>query len=339
MSEDLNGERGALVISIDFELLWGVRDIYPCDGGAYRQHLLGERAVIPRLLDLFEEYGVAATWATVGLLFAATREELDRYRPEQIPRYADPRLNPYADPVGDSEADDPLHYGASLIAEIRKRPRQEIGSHTFSHYYCLEPGHDRASFEVDLQSAVAIARAHGLTLRSLVFPRNQFNPDYAESLVAAGFTCCRSNAAGWIYREAAWDRYVRPDVRAGRLLDNYAPLSGPQVTRWSELRFIGPLCCLPASHFLRPYSPRLRHLEPLRFRRIASSIRRAAIVNGIFHLWWHPHNFGVHSTENLDFLRRILDVYVECRDAHGMRSLSMADVAALAGRATSLAAA
>jgi hypothetical protein len=64
---------GALVISLDFELLWGVRDLYPADGGTYRANLLGARTAIPKLLQLFEEFEIAATWATVGMLFANSR--------------------------------------------------------------------------------------------------------------------------------------------------------------------------------------------------------------------------------------------------------------------------
>jgi peptidoglycan/xylan/chitin deacetylase (PgdA/CDA1 family) len=321
---------GALVVSLDFELLWGVRDLYPGDGGAYRQHLLGARAAIPRLLDLFAEYEIAATWATVGFLFASTREELERYRPRTLPAYRDRQLDPYLDLPGAGETDDPLHYAASLVDLIAQTPRQEIGSHTFSHYYCLEPGHDPDSFRSDIESAVAIARSRGVALRSLVFPRNQFNPDYAGTLLDAGFTCCRTNAAGWIYREGAGKRYRRVDARAGRLFDNYLDLSGDQVVSWHDIPFVGSLCCLPASHFLRSYTPRLHRLEPLRLRRVTAGVRKAATDHGVFHLWWHPHNAGLHTDEYLTFLRHVLDEYRRCRDRFGLRSLSMAETARIA---------
>ena len=71
---------GALVISLDFELHWGVRDKRPADG-PYRENLLGAREAIPRMLDLFEEFGVAATWATVGFLFAKNRREREEFSP------------------------------------------------------------------------------------------------------------------------------------------------------------------------------------------------------------------------------------------------------------------
>ena len=69
--------QGALVISLDFELVWGVRGEFGADGGDYRPNLLGARNAIPRLLDLFAEFEISATWATVGMLMAHTREELE----------------------------------------------------------------------------------------------------------------------------------------------------------------------------------------------------------------------------------------------------------------------
>ena len=47
----------------------------------------------------------------------------------------------------------------------------------------------------------------------------------------------------------------------------------------------------------------------------------------LFHLWWHPHNFGADPEANLLFLRQILDRYAILRDRFGMRSLNMSEVA------------
>ncbi|MGH3429822.1 MAG: polysaccharide deacetylase family protein, partial [Candidatus Dormibacteraceae bacterium] len=107
MTDDSNPP--ALVISLDFELHWGVRDQVRPDG-SYRAHLLGSRTVVPQLLDLFSEYGVAATWGSVGFLFAATRQELSTFSPKIRPAYANGRLDPYRESVGADEVSDPLHY-------------------------------------------------------------------------------------------------------------------------------------------------------------------------------------------------------------------------------------
>jgi hypothetical protein len=61
---------------LDFELMWGVRD--HADITSYGANVLGGRAAIPRMLDLFERHGIRATWATVGFVFCESKDELKR---------------------------------------------------------------------------------------------------------------------------------------------------------------------------------------------------------------------------------------------------------------------
>jgi peptidoglycan/xylan/chitin deacetylase (PgdA/CDA1 family) len=315
---------GALVISLDFELHWGVRDKHPVDS-PYRENLLGARRALPQILDLFEEFDVAATWATVGFLFAESRREREEFSPVDRPHYTDAHLDPYLEQTGEDEKNDPLHYGLSLIRQISARPKQEIATHTFSHYYCLEPGETRESFAADLRSAIAIGKYHGIDIRSIVFPRNQFRPGYEQVLQEVGIIAYRGNETNWMYRPRRRSQETLA-VRGPRLLDNYVSLSGSKVVPWSEVLQSNGLCNVRSSMFLRPYSARRKSLEPARLRRISGAIQAAAEQRGIFHLWWHPHNFGAQSEQNLSFLRSVLDVFSRCRASHGMQSLSMAGV-------------
>lgn len=314
--------RGAFVVSLDFELLWGMRDLLPPDGGAYRENLLGARCAVPALLRRFESHGVHATWATVGFLFARTRDELRDHWPASRPAYEDRRLSPYADAIGRDEREDPLHFGASLVDAIRATPGQELGTHTFSHYYCSEPGQTHETFEADLDAALRIAAARGVRLRSIVFPRNQLEETYLPALRDRGLVAFRGNPRGWPYR--AGGRGIAR--RAARLLDAYAPVSAAPA-RWDEVVRPDGLCDVRATLFLRPFEAQLRGLEELRLARIAEAIRSAARSGGVIHLWWHPHNFGRDLEANLAFLERILRVVAECRDRDGMESLSMFEVA------------
>ena len=133
---------GAFVISLDFELLWGVRDKRTI--ADYGANIRGVRQVVPALLDLFAERDIACTWATVGLLFFATQKAMLAAVPARQPRYVDARISSYhyLAEVGADEACDPYYYGLSLIRQILDYPSQEIGTHTFSHFYCLEEGGD-----------------------------------------------------------------------------------------------------------------------------------------------------------------------------------------------------
>jgi hypothetical protein len=319
---------GALVFSVDFELHWGVRDICPADGG-YRANLLGEREAVPRMLALFDECGVAATWATVGFLFARSRDELTHFSPALKPHYDDPTLSPYREPIGEDEQRDPLHYAPSLIDEIRRRPRQEVGTHTFSHYYCLESGQTEDEFRADLGSAAAIAREYGVRPASIVFPRNQHNPDYARALLDAGITCYRGNEKSWMYRHTVGPAQPAR-VRAGRLADSYVNLSGHNLTAWDEVVEPSGLANIPSSRFLRPHLPALGRFEKLRLKRVLAAMREAAESRRILHLWTHAHNLGVNMETNFAFLRAVCEEFRRLRQSHGMRSLTMSEAAAAA---------
>ena len=315
---------GAFVISLDFELHWGVRDQFLVNG-AYTANLEGARTAVPKMLELFEKFDVAVTWATVGFLFARSKEELLSFYPNVRPNYTDKKYDPYRELLGNGEEDDPLHYAPSLLEQIKTTPKQEIGTHTFSHYYCLEAGQTAEAFRYDLLSAIAIAKIWDLEIHTIIFPRNQVNPEYVKILLELGITIYRDNEPSWFYSAAATDEHSLPK-RAGRLIDTYVPLTPHNLGEWEKIKQANGLYNIPSSRFLRPYSPKLAGLESLRLHRICQGITRAAKENKIYHLWWHPHNFGIYQDENLAFLKKILGHVAKCREEYGLESLTMQGV-------------
>ena len=316
---------GAFVISLDFELHWGVRDHEP-PHGPYRPNLLGARKVIPRLVSLFERYDISATWAIVGFLFARSGEERRRFEPALRPCYYDTSLDPYAEPLGGGEDDDPLHFAPSLIEQIRRCPHQEIATHTFSHHYCREAGQTVETFKADLNSAIAIAADRGIQFRTIIFPRNQVNPQYAQAVLEAGIICYRGSEPGWMHRGITRQERTL-GLRVARFADTYIDLSGKRIVHWDKILEPSGLCNVRASRFLWPYKPGLKGLEEARLSRTIDQIKFAALEDAIFHIWFHPHNFGIHMEENLRVLEAILQAFAFARERYGMRSLSMGTVA------------
>jgi hypothetical protein len=313
---------GAFVISLDFELLWGVRDKRTI--ADYGANIRGAREAVPALLDLFAERDIGCTWATVGLLFFATNKTMLAAVPERKPDYADPRISSYhyLAEVGADEERDPYYYGLSLIRRILGYPSQEIGTHTFSHFYCLEEGGSAEAFRADLVAAMAAAAGLGIRFASIVFPRNQVSPAYLSVSREVGLRAFRGNERVWFHR-ARRDREQNLLVRGCRLADSYLPLAGSHD---QEPALVGGMVDVPASRFLRPVSKNAA-LERLRLWRITSAMETAARRRRLFHLWWHPHNFGVDLQENLAFLRNVLDHFRILQDRYGMRSMTMAAVA------------
>ncbi len=308
--------QGTLIVSLDFELFWGMLDQCPLE--AYRGNVLGGRAAIPQMLELFQKYGIHATWATVGFQFAENAEELAQYFPADHPSYDDPALDPYSwfDRIGRDEASAPCFYAPSLIARIAGTPGQEIGSHTFCHYYCREKGQTVAQFAADMKAAKAIGADHGYDLTSVILPRNQCEPEYTAVLRELGFTAYRDEENDWIHETIQF----RPLLRLLRLLDVYVPLTGQGGYRPRQEDGIWNLV---GSRMYKPIFRPLKFLEGWKIRRIKKQMLHAAKNGLTFHLWWHPHNVGVRTREHLAQLEEIFQYYAELREIYGMRSLNM----------------
>ncbi len=314
--------KGTLIVSLDFELFWGMLDVCPLED--YQDNVLGGRKAIPQLLELFRKYDIHATWAAVGFLFAENYEELRDFFPSQslYPSYTEEALNPYSwfDKIGENEEHAPCFYGSSLIRLISETPGQEIGSHTFCHYYCREQGQTPAQFAADMKAAKAIAKKHGYDVTSVILPRNQCEPEYTDVLRSCGFTAYRDEENDWIHEKIK----CRPLLRALRLLDVYLPLTGQGGYM---PKYENGICNLIGSRMYKPVFPALSFLEGWKIRRIKAQMKHAAKKGLTFHLWWHPHNIGVRTEQHLAQLEEIFSYYAKLRREYGMESKNMREAA------------
>lgn len=303
-----------VVISLDFELRWGVADKLPDSPEPYRRNLEGEPEAVHGMLDYFGREKIGATWATVGALSCSGWDEyFDRAPPP--PAYEDPREGfkrswQKLDPQGR------LHFAPDAVAAIAKAPGQELGSHTFSHICFREAGCSPADVLADSQAvARAFGEKYGTTPTSFVFPRNQVSQ--TETLRQAGIERWRANP-----KVSCWNATRREEqsrlVRGMRLIDSLAPI-GSRRALSREMR---------ASYLVRfPLNERMWRLHLGRIRRDA----RRLVAGETLHLWWHPHNLGANVEANLRRLGELVDTIREAAPAD-TRFLSMRD-SALAGGA------
>ena len=302
------------------ELNWGVHDVFTLE--EYGENILGARLAIPRILQLFLQYDIHATWAIVGVLYCQDKDELLAKLESLVTPYENEAFSAKSNlwQVGEDEIQDPYHYGKSLIDMIKVIPNQEIATHTFSHYYCLEDGQQTAHFEKDLQAVFQLGE--GIT--SLVFPRNQTNNDYLNLCKTYGISAYRGNEESWIYR--AYTSKTNPITkRMLRLIDAYVNLTGHHTYSLKNIQK-EPIINIKSSRFLRPYSKQFAVLENLRLRRIKNGLTKAAKNNELYHLWWHPHNFGKNIEENLQFLEEILKHVDYLKANYNFQSMHMRDV-------------
>ena len=263
---------GNLTISLDFELYWGMRDVRTLE--SCQENLRNVHSVIPKLLELFTKYEIHATWAIVGFLFLDNKEQLLKKFPSELPQYTNTQFDPY-DYIQKNDLPKVYHFAPECIELIKNTPHQELGTHSFSHYYTLEGGQTYQQFKKDLESAISIQLSTGQICRSIVFPRNQYDAEHLKIIKSLGINFYRGNPAFWLYKprrlnkEYLWLRLIR-------WTDAYINISGHN-TFTVETGDPNASINIPASMFLRPYSSRLKRMENLRFKRIQL-------------LWFTPQN-------------------------------------------------
>ncbi|MBY0535085.1 MAG: polysaccharide deacetylase family protein [Chitinophagaceae bacterium] len=319
---------GIFTISLDFELHWGVFDKKDRNQRetCYRNTL----NLVPRMLEAFAKYDVHVTWATVGSMFVNNESEWNAIKPKVEPEYEIEKYSAYdfARKNGLAEGYRWAHFAPDMVAEILKYPGQELGTHTFSHYYCLEKQRNNDAFNADLMAAARASAPYNTPMLSLVFPRNQFNPEYLRTCTKNGILTVRSNPSDWFWSPVT-NKGANLTRKIARTLDAYVkvsshrtsyPLSSIKITDGEPLQ-------LPASRFLRPWRDKYQFANGLRIRRLCAEMKEAAQKNEVYHLWWHPENFGDHPEQNMQSLKVLLEQYQKLKAKYGMQSWTMGEYA------------
>ncbi len=314
---------GILNISLDFELHWGRFDKVVLDA-PNRRYFEQTRQVFPRMVDLFRVYEMHVTWAIVGMLYHRNAAEWRALQPAVHPGYEQPHFSSYhwVQQHGLQEPEDIYHFAPDLIQLLETVPFFETGTHTYSHYYCKEGGQTAEQFREDLRLALEVASRRGHVIRSLVFPRNQFNEQYLSVCAELGIETVRSNPDAWYWDANRPESLLKKVFRTG---DAYTNLLGSKVVPLALIDRSNHPLLLPASRLYRAWTEKSAVLNRLKLQRILNEMTVAARQGGYYHLWWHPHNFGWHPEECMGELELILKHYRDLNREYGFESLTMGE--------------
>jgi peptidoglycan/xylan/chitin deacetylase (PgdA/CDA1 family) len=274
-------QRGALCISIDVELAWGVWDKPdPTTLGLVRTK---ERDIVQRLLALLQRYEVAATWAIVSQL-------LQRGRDHTIAR-----------------GEDALWYAPEMVEAIRTaRPAHEIGSHSFRHPYFSML--DATTARGELAEARRVHDAHGLEFRSFVYPRNLVA--HGEALQEHGIAVFRSVDAGLLEMAGRLHPAARKVLNLGtKLLPVTPPTVWPRRHESGLIELQSSLLLMARNGARKLIQPTLLHANARR------GLESAQARRGLFHLWFHPSNFYYDTDTQFQVFEAILSDAARLRDA------------------------
>ena len=318
-------EYGTFALSLDFELHWGCFETMLEMNEQAKRYFSNTRAVIPKMLKAFAEGEVHVTWAAVGMLYRKNREEWENGHPFILPSFTNAAVSAYEwiKQNGFSGDEDPYHFAPDLIDLIKQTPFQEIGTHTYAHYFCLEPGQTKDQFREDLRVACKLAAERGIEIRSLVFPRNQFNKEYLSVCNEVGITSVRSSPDIWYWAPATGSSFMKKLFRAGDAYLRFQPIKMVYLEDIDTSQL--PLQ-LPASRLYRPWIPNEPLKNKMKMRRIKNEMTEAAQKGAYYHLWWHPHNFGNQPEACMNELHELIEHYRLLHKKYGFESLSMQEI-------------
>lgn len=323
-AEQMRLEQGVFTLSLDFELIWGTLDLFGPE--AFRRTCELERQVIiDRLLDLFVEFDIRATWCVVGhLMLDRCGGDNGRKHPEIVrPGHAWCRGDWFEHDPGGTEEEAPVFLGRSLIEKIRACPvPQEIGSHSFSHVIFGDAGCSRETARSDLRACVEAGRQVGVSMRSFSYPRNQVG--HRDLLAEHGFTCFRGPEPSW-YRDGRMPAVMQ---RLAHLLEVVVvakpPVALPRRSPEGMVEIPGSMVYFPA-HGLRRFVP-----MSWRVRRALKGLDAAVDRRRIFHLWTHPTNLVDEMDSMFEGLRQILQHASRLRRDRVLAMMTMGELAAFA---------
>jgi hypothetical protein len=191
-------------------------------------------------------------------------------------------------------------------------------------------GQSPEQFRQDLKATQKIAwDKFGMKMESLVFPRNHINELYFGICLDEGYKYVRGNPTNWFWQETQHENFSKKFFRSA---DCFFPLGARTSYKLEEVPvFENEPVIIPASRILRPIIQGNPLMNSSRLNRILSEMEYAAKKGEVYHLWWHPHNFGKDPVASLKELDRILDLFLRLKDTYGMQSLHMKGVGELIG--------
>lgn len=302
-------ERGAFTFSLDFELAWGTRG--RPNAARVPPWLDGTRSAIDGMLELFEQFHVSATWVIVGALLLNGRNG------KRHPWLAG---DAFADiPPGNCRSH-PHWYAEDVVGKLRAcASPQELGCHTLTHTFVDAGPAGRESLRCELERSLELFRQWGLPRpRSFIYPKARMG--HFDLLAEMGFEAVRGPENKWFERFPG----ELPSA-ALRLLD--ARLGCRPVVE-TPRRILNQLWMIPSSQFYSPLMSVGRHVRVAdRVRKAVKGLRLAARTGGVFHLWTHPFNLGLHTEELLAGLAEILREADRLRADGALDILPMGEIA------------
>jgi len=304
---------GKFVISLDTEIAWGWMSFLEQRNSYYPLFEKTQETIV-RLLDVFDQYDVAATWAIVGRLLEAKEDRNEYFKHNLEKLFGTVNNETLFEQL-------PEHYLSfpNLIDLIKKsKANHEVASHTYNHLYTQNlQNKDSYLLTDDIQAMEKLFVEQGLHVESLVFPKNQVG--FLDLIGQSGIKIYRSPDEYW------YSKYANKWVKIFRQIDNLFPIT-PSVFDVEQDKFGTKF--IKGSYLFKQHHTGLKKLVPLWVikRKAIKGIKRAIREKKIFHLWFHPFNFAYKTDGHLEVFAEVLKFARKMEDKGDLKICTMRDL-------------
>ena len=285
----MTNQKATFVISIDLELAWGIWDRI---NSAYLYNAVNlERNIINQLLEIFKNFDLPVTWATVAALIDENNKMIS---------------------IGDKKA----WYAPEIIEKIiNSKPKHLIASHSYAHPNFKE---NNKNFIInDFEKSEFFFKTFGIKPNVLIFPRNQIN--HLDILKNFNYKFFRGQDFSWYKKVANLNKFFG---RMANLADKIFPFKTNSIKpinhKCGLIEIPSSLLLISRDGFKFPVS----NLNM--YYKIKCGIELAIKNKECFHLWFHPSNFYFKSHKQFILLNDILTFVTSKRD-RGLLDVKLMD--------------
>lgn len=300
-----------IIISIDFEMRWGVKHKYGLNFEGYKKNLDGCTHVVSEMLDAFKGRNLRATWATVGAIALNGWDDYFRYKRNDYKfkniSYA------FNEKYCEMDKDGILHFSPTSIRKILNTEGQDLGSHSFTHANFQDPGLSAQNLVDDLKLVEKVFMdKYSFLPVSFVYPFN---------MIAHEHYLNRTSIKIWRDSNPLINKRVDQMISSGdsfralRILDSICSIH--------ELQKISRGVMTVGTFFVRFNLPET--LWRLHLKKLKKGMEGLKYGEEV-HIWWHPHNVSFDMSIGINRLNQLLDIVAEVSYMNNIRSCNMADL-------------
>ena len=185
MGLEAKNKTGYFLFSLDTELAWGYFDLDRSRREKFSPDGSRERTAIARLIELLDEFDIAATWAVVGHLFYEKCEKC-----EVCPVLVwQGKFRSFELIYGTAAT---LWYGADIIERLlASGSMHEIAFHGYTHRVFDEHEMSQQEARTEILEWLRAASRNNISPHAVIFPRNRIG--HLDVFKEAGYVCYRGN--------------------------------------------------------------------------------------------------------------------------------------------------